>query len=39
MRERAKAIGADLSVTSQLDVGSELFVRWMVPTEQERGAS
>jgi signal transduction histidine kinase len=28
MRERAKTIGAELSITSQPGHGSEIFIRW-----------
>lgn len=35
MRERAKAIGAALSVSSQLDLGTEIFIRWMETPERE----
>ncbi|GJM40055.1 MAG: sensor histidine kinase YhcY [Ardenticatenaceae bacterium] len=35
MRERAKAIGAQLSITSQLDRGTNIFLRWTETPELE----
>ena len=35
MRERAEAVGAVLSVASQPDHGTEIALRWTVPSEQE----
>ncbi len=35
MRERAKAIGADLSIDSQPGYGSEIFIRWLAAPDQE----
>ncbi len=35
MRERAKAIGATLSVASQPGQGTEIAIRWLKPSEQE----
>lgn len=35
MRERAKAIGATLSVVSQPEHGTEIIIRWMENTERE----
>ncbi|MEJ2749349.1 MAG: GAF domain-containing sensor histidine kinase, partial [Anaerolineae bacterium] len=35
MRERAKVIGAELSVTSQPDRGTDIHIRWLKPSEQE----
>ncbi|HET7090279.1 MAG TPA: PAS domain S-box protein [Anaerolineae bacterium] len=35
MRERAEAVGAVLLVTSQPDHGTEIALRWTVPSEQE----
>lgn len=35
MRERAKAIGAELLVTSQLDQGTDILIRWFRPSKQE----
>lgn len=35
MRERAKTIGADLSITSQSGHGSEIFIRWPKVSDQE----
>jgi two-component system nitrate/nitrite sensor histidine kinase NarX len=35
MRERAKAIGAELSIDSQPGHGSEIFIRWLAAPEQE----
>ena len=35
MRERAKVIGAELSIASQLGQGTEIFIRWMETPELE----
>jgi len=35
MRERAEAVGASLSVTSQPGHGTELIVRWMKPSSED----
>ncbi|MBE2223887.1 MAG: GAF domain-containing sensor histidine kinase [Anaerolineae bacterium] len=35
MRERTKAIGADLSINSQPGHGSEIFIRWLAAPDQE----
>lgn len=35
MRERAKTIGADLTITSRLNHGTEIFIRWLTTPEQE----
>ena len=35
MRERAKGIGAELSITSRPDQGTDIFIRWLKPSEQE----
>jgi len=35
MRERAKAIGAIISITSQPNHGTEIFIRWMETNERE----
>jgi signal transduction histidine kinase len=35
MRERAKVIGAELSVTSQPDQGTDILIRWFRLSEQE----
>jgi two-component system nitrate/nitrite sensor histidine kinase NarX len=37
MRERAEAVGAQLSVTSQLDHGTELTIRWTKPSPGPTG--
>jgi len=37
MRERAEAVGAQLSVTSQPGHGTELIVRWMKPSPDPTG--
>jgi two-component system nitrate/nitrite sensor histidine kinase NarX len=33
MRERAKVIGAELSITSQPDQGTDILIRWFRPSE------
>jgi signal transduction histidine kinase len=35
MRERAEAVGAQLSVTSQPSHGTELIIRWIKPSSEE----
>ena len=35
MRERAKAVGAELLVTSQPDQGTDILIRWFRPSKQE----
>jgi signal transduction histidine kinase len=35
MRERAKAIGAELAIVSQPGHGAEIFIRWLEAAEQE----
>ena len=37
MRERAKAIGATLSITSQPGHGTEIVIRWAETQEQKAG--
>jgi signal transduction histidine kinase len=37
MRERAEAVGAQLSVTSQLNHGTELTIRWTKPSPGPTG--
>lgn len=35
MRERAKAVGVELLVTSQPDQGTDILIRWFRPSKQE----
>ena len=35
MRERAEAVGAQLSITSRLGQGTELILRWKAPKQKE----